>query len=185
MRARLFLFPALALVAGLAVASHRPDEPRDVALPARNPDPVVDGAATPTCVSGCGVAADGSSELTLAEYRSLIKLYAREALGSEPRALETLLFHAEHTLRHVEAIGLSGLDDEHAAFLMRELGRDHGALEVRLLGTDGTVRLRLEPNAFPIGRKQHVRPEHVVDMAPPELSGTLQRVGLDHIWTRL
>ena len=83
MRAALLLFPALALAIGLTVASRRPDEPRDLALPALNPDPVVDSETTPTCVSGCGVAADGSSELTLAEYRSLIKLYAREALGPE------------------------------------------------------------------------------------------------------
>ena len=69
--------------------------------------------------------------------------------------------------------------------LERELDRRHALLSVRLVDAAGKERLRLGPTRVPLGEKQHRLAEDTTDLQAPEVSGTVRRVGLHHLWTRL
>ena len=49
----------------------------------------------------------------------------------------------------------------------------------------GVERLRLGNRRVPLGVKKHLLPADPGDLPPPEISGTVRRVGLHHLWTRL
>ena len=66
-----------------------------------------------------------------------------------------------------------------------ELARTHAFLSVRLVAEDGTERVRLDRARILIGEKQHFFPETAAGLQAPEISGTLQRVGVSHLWARL
>jgi hypothetical protein len=161
-------------------APSRPDTPS-------GPETIVepDPDEPPTCATGCAAAQDTLPALTAFEYARLLELMRAEPLTGDNEALETLLFHGERTRELMEAHGTEELDEEQNAFLERELARDHVRLEVRLVTEDGRERAHLGPVRVPLGEKQHLHPENTTDLTPPEISGTVRRVGLNHLWTRL
>ena len=77
------------------------------------------------------------------------------------------------------------LDPLRHMLLEEELSRRTARLEVRFVNDADVERLRLEPTLVPLGVKQHLHPQHTLDLQPPEISGTVRRVGLRHLWTRL
>ena len=142
------------------------------------------------CATGCAV---GSGELegpTRAELETLLDGLRDSPLDADNLALATLLFHGARVGRMLDGLdGLDGLcdrlDPPTEAFLRRELERRHARLDVRFLNADGSERLRLGARRIPLDEKQHLFPSHAEALTPPEISGTVRRVGLDHLWVRL
>lgn len=155
--------------------------------PALSPPPVEtpgDDEAL-VCATGCSSAADGSLPLAASEYLALLERWATGSADAATLAFETLLFHGEHTRELVDLLGTPGLDEALAETLRAELARTRAWLSVRFVADDGGEPLVLDPTLVPLGIKQHLWPRTTAGLAPPEVSGTVHRVGRDHLWTRL
>ncbi len=98
--------------------------------------------------------------------------------------LETLLFHAPQVVPYLREEGCGALNSDHADFLKRELSRTHARIQLRVIDANGKERMTFD-RKVPIGEKQHLHPKEAEGFAPPEISFTVQRVGLRHLWTRL
>ena len=99
--------------------------------------------------------------------------------------LETLLFHRREVGAWLDSPAAADLPPARRSFLERELARDRARIELRVVDADGRERLRLDPTDVRLGKKAHLHPEHTLDLQPPEVAGTVERVGLTHLWTRL
>ncbi|MFT5052925.1 MAG: hypothetical protein ACI8QZ_004363 [Chlamydiales bacterium] len=152
-------------------------------------DPILD--PTPqtraeVCATGCAAASSGEGEMGAHEFERLLDTWAEhEGTDQGARALDTLLFHGARAMDLGARLGYGILDPERAGFLQRELGRGHALLSVRLVSPSGEERLHLGPTRIPLGEKQHLIATDTSDLQPPEVSGTLRRVGVDHLWARL
>jgi len=105
-------------------------------------------------------------------------------MSGASEALEALLFHGASTLSLLDNLG-GDLDAEREAFLRTELAHTRAILDVRIVDEFGTERLHLGETSIPLGEKQHLHPHETTSLQPPEVSGTVHRVGLEHLWARL
>lgn len=138
----------------------------------------------PTCVGSCSAVSDGPSKSSPAKIRTWLREFASQPLSSESPALEALLFHREATKLQLFSSEALALDPKRQGLLERELKRDTAYLEVRVRDAAGRVRLRLPETRVALDEKQHLETEN--DLAQHvEYSGTVKRVGLDHLWVRL
>ena len=95
-------------------------------------------------LGGCGVgcsAGDTTEALTAGRFRQLLSAIA--AGNDRARAMDELLFHGEQTRRLLRAHGRGDLDEATVRTLERELSRTHALVEVRVIDTEGVVRVRL------------------------------------------
>ena len=151
--------------------------------PPPGPDEVDD--VPDVCSTGCSASPTATGELGADEYLALLRAWGAEPLGADSQALDALLFHGRDVVELEVEHGTPGLGDEHRAHLLGEVSREGVWLAVRAVNDDGVERLRLAPTLVPLGEKQHLFPEHALDVTPPEISGTVHRVGVGHLWTRL
>ena len=107
-----------------------------------------------------------------------------QPMSADSPALEELLFHGERSRALLAQHGSWPLDATRAGFLETQLTSTHALLEVRLIDAHGVERMRLDPARFRLGERQHVHADQLVQLQPVEVSGTVKRVGLHHIWTR-
>ena len=144
----------------------------------------VSSAEEPTCVGSCSAVSDGPSKSHPAKIRGWLADYANQPMSRESPALEALLFHREATKLELSSFEALALDDTRATFLERELQRASAFLEVRVRDAAGQVRVHLPEQRVALDEKQHIETEN--DLAQHvEYSGTVKRVGLDHLWVRL
>lgn len=136
------------------------------------------------CASGCDVAPAAIAEgISSQELEDAVRVFAAMPARMESVALDTLLFHAAAT-RDYLARGTGPLSAVHRARLERELARDHALIEFRLVDEHGVTRAWLEERAVPLGVKQHLDFAH--ERLPGLVaSGTVVRVGTEHLWTRV
>lgn len=142
--------------------------------------PALDPSLAEVCATGCAAEPDPSEDEAAAAVANALQAFAANGEG----ALDELLFHGPATQAALER-GASGLSAEAEELLRRELSRTHVELDVRLVDERGVERLRLGSKRVPIGEKQHVHPRRTERLASPEVSGTVQRVGREHLWIRL
>ena len=135
------------------------------------------------CATGCSAVPALDKDLTEAKFRELIAAYATQPMSQESEALETLLFHGAATRALLDAEGFE-LDDEREAFLRRELAITHARVDVRVIDVHGEVRMHLGESRFPLGVKEHVHAHETSALQAPEVSGTVHRVGVKHLWAR-
>ena len=155
-----------------------PDEPGAPGTPG---DPVE------VCATGCAAVPAPDLDLGRSEFERLVRDFGREPLTGGP-ALETLLFHGASARGWIDYLGSAALEPlgaERAALLTAELDRDQALLSVRVTDADGNERFTLDRVRVPLAEKQHLHPDAALDLQLPEVSGTVQRVGLNHLWTRL
>jgi len=136
------------------------------------------------CEAGCSTSNHPVEPLTRVEYLHLLDNYAKGEDRVRTAALETLLFHGFQIAGWVENDkNLLASDD--AARLTNELAKTHVRVWMRIVDDNGTVRARIDGERFPIGEKQHVHMTDALDLPAPEISGTVHRTGLHHLWTRM
>ena len=150
--------------------------------------PAATSAGTTTvaaeCAAGCAALPAAGPELPTERFRQLLEEYGFQPRSAESPALEELLFHGPRTRALLDAHGSWPLGRAHLELLESELERTHAWLEVRLLDADGVERMRLDPAPFELGVRRHVHADQLARLQPVEVSGTVRRVGLHHLWTR-
>ncbi|MCZ6689292.1 MAG: hypothetical protein O7H41_06785 [Planctomycetota bacterium] len=151
--------------------------------PADDPDVLIPSDPQ-GCAAGCAAIPISDPDLTRDEFEDLLVRLAREPLNEMSPALETLLFYGPRAARLLAIHGAAALDSAGARFLEKELARQEIWVAMRLVDEKGTVRARMAPTRIPLGERRHLRVEEATDLQPPEFSGTVRRVGLNHIWTR-
>ena len=136
------------------------------------------------CASGCAANAAATKPLTKTEFQRLIAAYAVEPMTDESEALAHLLYYGRQTRVFLKKEGHAPLDDERAAFLDRELKRDHVLVSFRMVDENGKVWAYHPPRRVPLDIRHEFYPD-VYGIQPLLTSGTVKRTRLNHLWQRL
>lgn len=139
----------------------------------------------PACQAGCSIGSHPINPLAREEYRGLLDELADGTMEEKTAALDALLFHGARTRELIADDGFGSLDSGQAELLRRELLRTHARVWLRVVDELGITRVRVDGARFPLGIKEHVHPTETNDLPPPEISGTVHRTGLHHLWTRI
>ena len=99
-------------------------------------------------------------------------------------ALESLLYFGRQTQALLKEEGDWPLDPLRSDFLREQLRTTHAKIEIRLIDEHGEIRTWLPPTRVPFDRRHEFHME-VKNVQPLITSGTVKRVGLYHLWTRL
>lgn len=136
------------------------------------------------CASGCALSRHPTGTLTRSRFQKLVRQYASEVAEDASPPLEELLFYGPQTTRLVESTGAGELSPDRAEFLERQLKRTHAKISLRVIDINGEIRTWLKPTRVPLDRR-HVFEMETRNLQPLITSGTVKRVGLDHLWVRL
>ncbi|MEM7456282.1 MAG: hypothetical protein AAF456_18185 [Planctomycetota bacterium] len=135
------------------------------------------------CASGCALSRHPTRELVAARFHELMTAYTGGGPG-EFEALEELLYFGPQTQRMIQAHGCSGLDSDRREFLLKQLEATHALISIRVVDEHGEVRTWVDATRVPLDRR-HVFSMETKNLQPLVTSGTVKRVGLDHLWVRL
>lgn len=136
------------------------------------------------CASGCSLSRHPTDRLSKRRFLALLAQAAAADLNADNLAFETLLYFGRQTSSMIAACGTPHLTDVAARVLADELGRQHARVSIRVIDEHGKKCSWTDDVRVPLDRR------HVFDMStdglPPIVtSGTVKRVGHDHLWTRL
>lgn len=137
------------------------------------------------CASGCSLSRHPTDKLTKRRFMQLLKQCASAELNADNIAFETLLYFGRQTTSMISSYGTPCLSHEESSILLHELSRQHVRVSIRVVDQRGQQRSWVDEVRVPLDRR------HVFEMKtnrlPPPLvtSGTVKRVGQDHLWTRL
>jgi hypothetical protein len=170
-------------------------EPRQTNLTLFNPLAIVDpfghdpraafhAHGQQICASGCAASRHPTEKLTEARFHELIAHYAREPISDKSLALETLLYFGRQTREMLARVEALPLDARRARMLARELAITHARIAIRVVDQHGDIRTWLPSTSVPFDRR-HVFDMEINNVQPLVTSGTVKRVGLYHLWTRL
>jgi len=118
------------------------------------------------------------------EFTRLLADWSKERLSSPSLALETLLFHAEHSLAFLDRLAPDSLPPDRLKFLRGELLRNRAQIELRIIDEQGVLRGEISAADLALGQPTHRHLTGTGDLGEIELSGQVRRVGLDHLWSR-
>ena len=136
------------------------------------------------CASGCAASRHPTKTLTRDHFKSLLVAYTYEPMDQTNNALEELMYFGPQTRKLIEAHGVGRLDSKRAEFLWEQLKYDKAKVSIRVVDKSGAVRTWIEPTVVPFDRR-HVFDMKTNNVQPLVTSGTVKRVGLNHIWMRL
>jgi hypothetical protein len=147
------------------------------------------------CASGCALSRHPTETLARKEFVRLISEFRKGPLSSDNQALESLLYFGPQTVAFLKAgfhrSSTSAADETAVAtpdlpieFLQRQLRLTHAKISIRVVDTKNKTRTWLEPTLVPLDRR-HVFEMKTNELRPLVTSGTVKRVGLNHLWTRL
>ncbi len=136
------------------------------------------------CASGCALSRHPTPRLSQSEFLRLVQQMQSRPLDANNSAFETLLFYGRQTAHWMDRLGVTSIAAAKADALRAELAKTHASIAIRLVDEHGAVRSQLSPTRVPLDRR------HEFDMSTDSLphlvaSGTVKRVGLDRLWTRL
>ncbi len=136
------------------------------------------------CASGCATSNHPTEKLTREHLGQLLRRYAVEPMDETSLAFETLLYYGRQTRNMMAGQSSAVLDPLRKEVLRHELTRTHARISLRLVDDEGIVRASLPPTKVPFDRRHEFEMD-VHRVQPLITSGTIKRVGLYHIWTRL
>mgnify|MGYP007073184874 CR=1 FL=1 len=136
------------------------------------------------CASGCAASSHPTKELTRDYYHELLEQYSTQPMDESSFALESLLYFGRQTQALLKEEGDWPLDPLRSDFLREQLRTTHAKIEIRLIDEHGEIRTWLPPTRVPFDRRHEFHME-VNNVQPLITSGTVKRVGLYHLWTRL
>ncbi len=136
------------------------------------------------CASGCAASRHPTKTLTKPEFLRFIEAVSKRPLDADNKAYESLLYYGRQSLRMLNQHGVGRLAPLVEAQLRGELERTHVFISLRVIDEHGEIRTWLEPTRVPLDRRHEFTME--TNRLPQLItSGTVKRVGLDHLWTRL
>lgn len=136
------------------------------------------------CASGCAASRHPTGVLSKAKYRWLLRRFAEQPMNEDSPALENLMYFGRQTTAWMKLLGTEPLDEARVELLERELKKTHAFISFRVVDEHGVVRTHMPPTRVPLDRRHEFNME-VKDLPPLITSGTVKRVGLHHLWTRL
>lgn len=136
------------------------------------------------CASGCAASNHPTPELTQGRFQPLMANYQRGPLDETNEALEALLYYGRQSQSLLGSAPSTVLDAKHEQFLRRELRRTHALVSLRIVDEQGVVRVEMQRTRIPLDRR-HVFDMDSHNLPPLVTSGTVKRVGLYHLWTRI
>ena len=104
-------------------------------------------------------------------------------MGHPSQTLEEVLFYWKDSGPHLEKNGAGPLSPEWVEFLKRELARQSVHLSIRVRSEDENAWVHLEAEVE-VGKRTHFTQATARGVSVPAVSGTIQRVGLEHLWMR-
>lgn len=135
------------------------------------------------CASGCSLSRHPTTTLTRDRFLELISDLRTGQQDDSNEALETLLYFGSQTIAKIKEGGFQ-LDSKWRDYLLKELARSHASVQIRVVDENGDVRSWLNPTSVPLDRR-HVFKMETDNVQPLVTSGTVKRVGLNHVWARL
>ena len=138
---------------------------------------------SPDCAGGCSAAAPDEEPLGRDRLSSLFGALSNQPPGTPGAELDEILFAGVEAAAHLENENLR-LDPAWTRFLKAELERQEARIQVRMEGEDGSMAIRVDKIVH-LGKRTHVAPERTRGLTPPEVTLTVRRVGLHHLWIRL
>ena len=136
------------------------------------------------CASGCAISRHPTSTLTKEKFERLLTGFADGPMQDTNKFLEELVYFGPQTRKLIQSAGVGQLDSRRAKFLWDQLTYTHARISIRVTDEQGVVRTWIEPTRVPFDRR-HVFEMQTNDVQPLVTSGTVKRVGLNHIWARL
>ena len=136
------------------------------------------------CASGCAVSRHPTGKLTRQRFEQLLKNCCGQPLDETNWALEELLYYGPQTCQLIKQFGCGELDEKQVTFLREQLQFTHAKISIRVVDQHGVIRTWLDQSHVPFDRR-HVFEMETRDLQPLVTSGTVKRVGLNHLWTRL
>ncbi len=157
-----------------------------LAYPTSTREPQQTNTEDPDCGSSCARpdTSDHDTPPSADEFIQLLADWSKETLSSPSLALETLLFHAEHSLAFLDRLAPDVLPPQRLEFLRSELLRNRAQIELRIVDEEGVLRGELSAEDLALGQPTHRHLTGTGDLGAIELSGQVRRVGLDHLWSR-
>lgn len=135
------------------------------------------------CASGCEVSHHPTPRLAKSRFVELVDRYRNSPPKESTPCLDELIYFGSQTALMLKSTE-HGLGEEHRGFLQAELSKQDLVIELRIVDEAGKLRVYLPPTSVP----QHVRQEFAMDVHDFQhaiTSGTVKRVGLNHVWQRL
>ena len=136
------------------------------------------------CASGCAASRHPTETLTREQFFALRQEMTCGPLDETNRALETLLYYGRQSRDLLSREGFGPLGPLQGEFLWAELARTHARISLRIVDESGQVRSKMHKTIVPLDRRHEFEMESH-NLQPLITSGTVKRVGLDHLWTRL
>ena len=136
------------------------------------------------CASGCALSNHPTEKLNHETFRKLMVECGQSPLDENNKAFEALLYYGRQTREFLEQDGFSPLMTSQARTLNRELLRTHALISIRVIDERGEVRSSISQTRVPFDRR-HVFDMETNNVQPLVTSGTVKRVGVHHMWTRL
>jgi hypothetical protein len=136
------------------------------------------------CASGCAASNHATPDLKHTEFRRLLAKYEQGPLDETNEALEALLFYGRQSTALLQRSSPPIPNGQHDQFLRRELEKMHAFLSFRIVDEQGIVRVEMKRTRVPLDRR-HVFDMKTQNLPPLVTSGTVKRVGLYHLWTRM
>lgn len=136
------------------------------------------------CASGCAASRHPTEQLTVEKFRQLLKELAYEPMDQTNNALESLMYFGPQTRQMIEIHGVGDLEADRAKFVWEQLKFDRARISIRVVDNEGETRTWIDPTEVPFDRR-HVFDMQTKDVQALVTSGTVKRVGLNHIWVRL
>ncbi|MEC7500162.1 MAG: hypothetical protein VX970_00425 [Planctomycetota bacterium] len=136
------------------------------------------------CASGCAVSRHPSGRLTPTAFNALLDTYQQSRPTEENAALEEILFYSRQSRKYWQRHRDACPDPLWKRVLDDELKKTHVLVSLRVLDESGAIRSKLTNVRVPLDRR-HVFAMQNEGLQPLVTSGTVKRVGLDHLWTRL
>ena len=137
-----------------------------------------------TCASGCAASRHPTKRLSRGHYRRLLRECSSAPMDRFNLAYETLLYFGRQTLVLLDQYGTDPLSATQHQQLASELKRSHALVSIRVVDDRGTTRSWTNDVRVPLDRR-HVFEMETNQVQPLITSGTVKRVGQDHLWTRL
>ena len=188
MRVILIAAASLALIAGCA-PKKPPIDPANVRVYV--PEPTGKNKK-PGCQGTCQVT--NPEVLTPAAADIMLAKVMAMPVGTDSLELDTLLFHDHETLHRLDAKSApNGATSqstplpnsaEWESFIRKELQRKDVTVTIRVVDATGAERATIVEQ-WVIGEKGHHLVTEVVGVPAFEASGTLVRVGREHLWVRM
>jgi hypothetical protein len=138
------------------------------------------------CASGCAASRHPTETLTIERFKKLAVEFDNSNVNGDQdclMALETLLYFGPQTRRMLDRFPrvISG---KNRLALTEQLKTTHARISIRVVDEFGTIRSWIPPTRVPFDRR-HVFEMESINLQPHVASGTVKRVGIDRLWTRL